>query len=160
MDASKYSSSQLIQVSDGSFNVHSEICRFYVDDTAIRTFKNIQASTGLPYPNQQAMGMYGSVWDGSTWATQGGRMKINWNDAPFIATYRGWTLDGCLVSGSSTVQTCQGSSYATPGANYQTVNQTTADSLNWVKTYWVHYNYCDDTARYPTTPVECNYNIL
>lgn len=134
--------------------------RFYVDNTPIRTFKNIQASTGLPYPNQQAMGMYGSVWDGSTWATQGGRVKINWNDAPFIATYRDWTLDGCLVSGSSTVQTCQSSSYATPGANYQTVNQSTAYSLNWVKNNWVHYNYCDDRARYPTKPVECNYNIM
>lgn len=134
-------------------------CRFFVDDTPIRTFKNNEAN-GMPFPNKQAMGVYTSIWDGSIWATEGGRIKINWASAPFIATYTDFNLVGCTIAGSTTVQSCQSSTFAAPGIALQTLSPHMINQLMWVKKYHVHYNYCTDKKRFQVPPTECTLNIL
>jgi xyloglucan:xyloglucosyl transferase len=52
---------------------------------------------GVPYLKTQAMGIYVSLWDGSSWATQGGKYPINWAAAPFVASFHGFRVDGCEV---------------------------------------------------------------
>ncbi len=77
------------------------VSRFLVDNMPIRVFKNNQ-NLGVPYLNSQAMAVYTSLWDGSQWATEGDRVKIDWQYAPFIATYEGFNVGPafweCLTS--------------------------------------------------------------
>lgn len=59
-----------------------------VDDTPIRIYKN-NKDLGVPFPDQQAMSVFASLWNGEEWATQNGAIKLNWSNAPFV---RIWTF--------------------------------------------------------------------
>ncbi|KAK8295747.1 hypothetical protein V6Z12_D05G081400 [Gossypium hirsutum] len=41
------------------------------------------------------MSIRGSVWNADDWATQGGKVKINWTNAPFFSTFRSFIIDAC-----------------------------------------------------------------
>ncbi|WMV39485.1 hypothetical protein MTR67_032870 [Solanum verrucosum] len=74
---------------------------FLVDEIPIRVYNNHE-SIGIAYPKSQPMKVYCSLWNADEWATQGGRVKTNWTQAPFTATYRNINIDGCVVkSGAS-----------------------------------------------------------
>ncbi|CAH2049923.1 unnamed protein product [Thlaspi arvense] len=73
---------------------------FYVDDTPIREFKNFE-SNGIPFPKNQPMKVYSSLWNADDWATQGGRVKTDWNYAPFTAEYKGYKTEACVWSGGA-----------------------------------------------------------
>ncbi|KAM7511723.1 hypothetical protein LguiB_010598 [Lonicera macranthoides] len=60
---------------------------FSVDGTPIREFKNAE-SVGVPYPKNQPMRIYSSLWNADDWATRGGLVKTDWSQAPFTASYR------------------------------------------------------------------------
>jgi xyloglucan:xyloglucosyl transferase len=60
-----------------------------VDAVPVRAFRNNEA-LGVPYPNSQGAGIYASLWDGSSWATQGGKVALDWNAAPFVASFQAW----------------------------------------------------------------------
>ncbi|MFS7889440.1 putative xyloglucan:xyloglucosyl transferase, Xyloglucan-specific endo-beta-1,4-glucanase [Helianthus anomalus] len=70
---------------------------FLVDDTPIRVHTNLEHK-GIPYPKDQAMGVYSSIWNADDWATQGGRVKTDWSHAPFVASYWGFEINGCECS--------------------------------------------------------------
>jgi len=134
--------------------VRSMLCRFMVDSIPIRIFKNNQ-NLGVPYLNSQPMAVYSSLWDGSQWATDGGRIKIDWQYAPFIATYQGFNINGCLVQNNN-IASCSSSQWAqAPAVTWHQTNQ-----LKWVRGRYLIYNYCTDKVRYPTAPPECATNIL
>lgn len=135
------------------------MCSFKVDRVVIRSFPNNEVN-GQPFPNNQPMGIYSSMWDGSQWATEGGAVKLNWTSAPFIATYSNFALNGCPVSGASTIQTCKASTYAAPGPAQQTLSRHQINQMKWVKKYHVKYNYCTDKKRYPVPPPECKLTVL
>ncbi|KAH8941300.1 hypothetical protein BDL97_14G030800 [Sphagnum fallax] len=88
-----------------SVNWNQNYVMFLVDNVPIRVFKNNQ-NLGVPYLNSQAMAVYTSLWDGSQWATEGGRVKIDWQYAPFIATYEGFNVDGCVVQNNNNLAGC------------------------------------------------------
>jgi xyloglucan:xyloglucosyl transferase len=71
-----------------STNCTPPVFRFYVDTTPVRVFKNNE-DLGVPFPNSQGVGIYASLWDGSSWATDGGDTPLNWNAAPFTASFQG-----------------------------------------------------------------------
>ncbi len=133
--------------------------RIFVDNVAIREFKNVFAQTGVPYLNNQSMAIIGSLWDGDSWACQGGSIKLNWLDAPFIASYSGFNLiKGCAVP-PNTIAGCKNSATA----KYTVAPSVQAHRNNQmiiVKKKYLGYNYCTDKSRYPTTPPECAYNII
>ena len=60
---------------------------------------------GLPFPKDQAMGVYSSILNADDWATQGGRVKTDRSHAPFIATYTGFEIDACVRSQCRWLQT-------------------------------------------------------
>lgn len=66
-----------------------------MDDVLIRVFQNHEAS-GQPFPVSQPMKVYSSLFDASSWATQGGLVKIDWTQAPFVASYSDYVLDACF----------------------------------------------------------------
>lgn len=45
------------------------------------------------------MRVYASIWDGDNWATEGGRIKINWANAPFIAKFAQFRPRACYWNG-------------------------------------------------------------
>jgi xyloglucan:xyloglucosyl transferase len=129
---------------------------FYVDDVLIRLFQNHEAS-GQPYPVSQPMKVYSSIFDASSWATEGGLVKIDWTQAPFVASYSEYVLDACFWDTTLPRPEC-----ATPQAgdwwnaeHFQTIADDQLGQMNWVTTNFMQYNYCTDTLRYPIAPFEC-----
>lgn len=129
-----------------SFSWYQDQILFMVDEVPIRVFKNIEKE-GVPYLNSQAMGIYSSIWNGDEWATQGGRVKTNWEHAPFIASYRGFNVDACEQGLSQCVS--HGSS---------SLSTSQLSNLQRVKQNYMIYDYCSDSIRYPLSPTECALN--
>ncbi|KAG0576848.1 hypothetical protein KC19_5G112800 [Ceratodon purpureus] len=128
---------------------------FLVDDLPIRVFTNNE-NMGMAFPNQQPMNIFSSIWNGDSWATQGGRVKTDWTHAPFIATYQNYNLDACVAK-DAYYAPC-----AMPVANkwwdqseYQALSAAQQDKVRWVEENYMVYNYCSDMKRNPTVPFEC-----
>ncbi|KAF8655441.1 hypothetical protein HU200_061188 [Digitaria exilis] len=68
-----------------------------VDGTPVRVFKN-DAARGVPFPTWQHMKLQGTLWNADQWATQGGRVKTDWTQAPFFAYYRNLRVTPCAPS--------------------------------------------------------------
>ncbi|XP_075490010.1 putative xyloglucan endotransglucosylase/hydrolase protein 23 [Primulina tabacum] len=129
---------------------------FSVDGTPIREFKN-QESRGVPYPKNQPMRIYSSLWNADDWATRGGLIKTDWSKAPFVASYRNYKADACINSPSG-ASSC--SSGASNGKNNAWLNEeldaTSQQRLKWVQKNFMIYNYCADSKRFPQGfPAEC-----
>lgn len=145
-----------------NFQWNKDMLVFYVDNTPIRMFKNLRnVVPRFAYPASQPMGLFLSIWDGSSWATQGGRVKIDWASAPFVATYENFRFNGCEVKAGDRngVRRCQGGRHAAPSAA-QALGMGRIRQMRTVKANQVVYNYCDDRRRYPTAPPECAHNVL
>lgn len=126
---------------------------FAVDGTPIREFRNLE-SIGVPFPKNQAMRVYSSLWDAEDWATQGGRIKTDWNKAPFTASFRNFNADACVWSNGKS--SCQESSRASSPWMNQQLDATSQERLRWVQKNYMIYNYCADIQRFPQgLPKEC-----
>ncbi|KAF7139891.1 hypothetical protein RHSIM_Rhsim06G0117400 [Rhododendron simsii] len=121
-----------------------------VDDFPVRIFNNNEA-IGVSFPNSQAMNVYSSIWCGDSWATQGGRIKTNWADSPFIASFRNLKANACKVSYGST--SCGSSA---PLWQPVTLTDTIKKQLARAQNKHMIYNYCTDYGRFPQGfPAEC-----
>ncbi|CAK9160220.1 unnamed protein product [Ilex paraguariensis] len=131
---------------------------FLVDNIPLRVFNNNEA-IGVPFPNNQPMRVYGSLWNADDWATQGGRVKTNWTQAPFIAYYKNFNANACFQSASgSSASTCGSSSNSLTTQAWQTqeLDAKGRNRLRWVQQKYRIYNYCTDVKRFPQgLPVEC-----
>ncbi|EHA8591346.1 xyloglucan endotransglucosylase/hydrolase protein 22 [Cocos nucifera] len=124
---------------------------FYVDGTPIRVFRNMEGM-GLPYPKNQAMRLYSSLWNADDWATMGGRVKTDWSLAPFVASYRGFSANACVWAwGKSSCSASKGTWWA------QSLDSPGAQKLKWVRQNYMIYDYCKDSKRFPQGfPPECS----
>lgn len=124
-------------------------CRFLVDNIPIRVFKNAE-SAGVPFPKNQRMRIYSSLWNADDWATRGGLVKTDWSKAPFTAYYRNF---------KATEFSSVSSSNSFSDAALQSNNELDAHGrrrLRWVQKYFMIYNYCNDLKRFPEgLPAEC-----
>ncbi|CAI7894689.1 unnamed protein product [Closterium sp. NIES-54] len=76
-----------------AFQVNPDCIRWFVDGILIR--EACKAAVGNdPFPSS-SMFLVASLWDGSSWATQYGALKIDWAHAPFRAGFHGLYVDGC-----------------------------------------------------------------
>jgi hypothetical protein len=134
--------------------------RFKVDSVPVRVLRKTE-ETAFMYPNQP-MQVFSSIWDGSSWATRGGLDKIDWSQAPFIASCRKFELDACQDD-SNILTTPNFSSECQAQLQLHWWGSTAATTLNsherrkykYVQENLLVYNYCTDTLRYPTIPPEC-----
>ncbi|CAL0329699.1 unnamed protein product [Lupinus luteus] len=120
---------------------------FLVDNIPIRVFKNAE-SVGVPFPNNQPMRIYSSLWNADGWATRGGLVKTDWSKAPFTAYYRNFKA----------TQFSSKSYNPNSGAEWQTTELDAYDRrrLRWVQKFFMIYNYCNDLKRFPKgLPAEC-----
>lgn len=122
-------------------------CSFLVDNTPIRVFKNAE-SLGVPFPKNQPMRIYSSLWNADDWATRGGLVKTDWSKAPFTAYYRNFNV---IDSKSS-------KTFSDSQASWQpnALDAPSRRRLRWVQKYFMIYNYCTDLKRFPQGfPAEC-----
>ncbi|OAY31467.1 probable xyloglucan endotransglucosylase/hydrolase protein 23 [Manihot esculenta] len=122
---------------------------FSVDGTPIREFKNLE-SIGVPFPKNQPMRIYSSLWNADDWATRHGLVKTDWTQAPFTASFRNFKANACVWSNGAS--SC--------GANSSWISEeldsTSQERLKWVQKNYMIYNYCTDTKRFPQgLPPEC-----
>ncbi|XP_057950343.1 probable xyloglucan endotransglucosylase/hydrolase protein 23 [Malania oleifera] len=131
---------------------------FSVDGTPIREFKNME-SMGVPFPKNQPMRIYSSLWNADDWATRGGLVKADWTQAPFTASYRNYNADACVCSSGASSCSSHPSSSTSGTANSwltQELDSTSRERLKWVQQNYMIYNYCTDTKRFPQgLPPEC-----
>ncbi|CAL5015043.1 unnamed protein product [Urochloa decumbens] len=128
-----------------------------VDDMAIRRFKN-HWDAGVPFPVYQPMRLNGVLWDAEDWATQGGRVKTDWSQAPFTAYFRNYRATGCEPSGVAWAcgQDPSGGDWADGGAaGLDDVRQQ--QQLREAQERYTIYDYCTDSVRFPDGgfPKEC-----
>ncbi|KAI8570080.1 hypothetical protein RHMOL_Rhmol01G0005500 [Rhododendron molle] len=128
---------------------------FSVDGTPIREFKNAE-SIGVPYPKNQPMRIYSSLWNADDWATRGGLVKTDWTKAPFTASYRNFNANACVSSNGKSSCTSSSKSSASNSWLSQQLDSTGQGRLKWVQKNYMIYNYCTDVKRFPQGfPQEC-----
>eukprot|EP01018_Ginkgo_biloba_P006633 Gb_34515 [translate_table: standard] len=128
---------------------------FMVDEVPIRVFGNNKAS-GVAYPESQAMGVYSSLWNGDSWATQGGLVKIDWSHAPFVAAYRNFQAPTACAGINNAASCASHDNSINEGVE---LNPAQKNKLQWVRKNYMIYDYCNDKSRYPMPPPECNSNL-
>ncbi|KAF7152492.1 hypothetical protein RHSIM_Rhsim01G0125600 [Rhododendron simsii] len=128
---------------------------FSVDGTPIREFKNAE-SIGVPYPKNQPMRIYSSLWNADDWATRGGLVKTDWTKAPFTASYRNFNANACVWSNGKSSCTSSSKSSTSNSWFSQQLDSTNQGRMKWVQKNYMIYNYCTDVKRFPQgLPQEC-----
>ncbi|KAL2540752.1 Xyloglucan endotransglucosylase/hydrolase protein 2 [Abeliophyllum distichum] len=131
---------------------------FYVDEIPIRIFKN-NTNIGVSYPTQP-MQIVASLWDGDSWATDGGQTKTNWSHAPFKAHFQGFNVNGCPLDIQNSLnilvqQQCYSSNYWWNDRKFWKLDKIQQKAYQQVRQKYMNYDYCSDRSRHPNIPPEC-----
>ncbi|KAG8367382.1 hypothetical protein BUALT_Bualt16G0066200 [Buddleja alternifolia] len=130
---------------------------WYVDNISIRVYRNYENET-IPYPNQQAMRVYSSIWNADSWATRGGLVKIVWTKAPFVARLRRFRVRACEYDGPLSINRC---AEPTPpnwwtSPPYSQLTFVESNQMNSIRNDSMIYDYCKDFNRFNRLmPGEC-----
>ncbi|XP_027343932.1 xyloglucan endotransglucosylase/hydrolase protein 31-like [Abrus precatorius] len=119
---------------------------FFVDDVPIRMYPRKSDAT---FPTRP-MYVYGSIWDASSWATEGGKYKADYSYQPFVGRYKNLKLQGCTTEDFAS---CQPPSASPPG--YGSLSPQQFDAMQWVQNNYLVYDYCHDPRRDHTLTPEC-----
>uniref|UniRef100_A0A7N0TFD5 Xyloglucan endotransglucosylase/hydrolase n=1 Tax=Kalanchoe fedtschenkoi TaxID=63787 RepID=A0A7N0TFD5_KALFE len=127
---------------------------FYVDNIPVREIKRTDAMGG-DFPSKP-MSVYATIWDGSDWATNGGRYRVNYKYAPYIAEFSDLILHGCTVDPiEQTSKSCDITQSSIPTV-------VTRDQRKKMESYrkkHLTYSYCYDKTRFKSAPPpECTIN--
>lgn len=129
---------------------------FYIDEIPIREVLH-NKEMGGDYPSKP-MSLYATIWDASTWATNGGRHKVNYRYEPFASEFKDLALEGCRVDPiqkPSEATNCSEATEDLESADFATVTAKQRSSMRWFREKYMYYCYCYDRVRYPTPPPEC-----
>ncbi|KAF5443007.1 hypothetical protein F2P56_035605 [Juglans regia] len=127
---------------------------FYVDNVPIRELKRTE-SMGGDFPSKP-MTLYATIWDGSDWATNGGKYRVNYKYAPYISEFSDFVLHGCSVDPINHLAKCDKaqSSEAIPTG----VTPVQRIKMESFRKKHITYSYCYDRVRYKVHPPECVIN--
>ncbi|XP_021742373.1 probable xyloglucan endotransglucosylase/hydrolase protein 28 [Chenopodium quinoa] len=125
---------------------------FYVDDVPIREI-NRTAAMKRDFPSKP-MSLYATIWDASTWATNGGKYKVDYRYAPYVAQFSDLVLHGCAVDPIERSRKCDDISLIDGSIPSGITPSQRIKMANYRKKY-LTYSYCYDKARYKTPPSEC-----
>ncbi|KAG2582634.1 xyloglucan endotransglycosylase/hydrolase protein 8-like [Panicum virgatum] len=121
---------------------------FKVDNVFIRSFKRY---ADLPYPSSKPMTLHATLWDGSYWATEKGKVPVDWNNAPFVVSYRSFYANACVSGGA-----CRAGS---DGWMHRQLDAAEWGTVRWAERNYMRYNYCQDGWRFSQgLPAECSRN--
>ncbi|KAM3218077.1 hypothetical protein P3L10_022606 [Capsicum annuum] len=92
--------------------------------------------------------------------TRGGLEKINWKNAPFVASYNKFTIDACTWK--NPYPACVSTTTQHWWDQYNAWHLSSKQKIDyaWVRRNFVVYNYCQDTLRNRYKPQECWLNPL
>ncbi|CAH2042951.1 unnamed protein product, partial [Thlaspi arvense] len=109
---------------------------------------------GLPF---KAMSLYATIWDASSWATNGGKYKVQYRYQPFVAEFSELALAGCTIDPSQPAQAagCADKIAELDTADFATITPEGRQAMLQFRTKHMYYSYCYDTLRYNVTPPEC-----
>lgn len=124
---------------------------FYVDNIPIREIKRIEAMGG-DFPSKP-MTLYATIWDGSDWATNGGRYRVNYKYAPYIAEFSNFVLHGCAVDPVEPLSKCDHTS--NPESIPPGITTEQRIKMESFRSKHLQYSYCYDKNRYKVPPPEC-----
>lgn len=108
------------------------------------------------------MSVYATIWDGSEWATHGGKYPVNYKYAPFVVSFSEIELSGCIsdptAAVSSTCSNKANSSGLDPvnGAEFTKLSQQQITAMDWARRKLMFYSYCNDRPRFKVLPPECH----
>ncbi|XP_006364060.1 probable xyloglucan endotransglucosylase/hydrolase protein 28 [Solanum tuberosum] len=125
---------------------------FYVDNVPIREIKRTKAMGG-DFPSKP-MSLIATIWDGSNWATNGGKYKVNYKYAPYIAEFSDFVLHGCAVDPIELSSKCENTTPKTPSIPTGITLDQRRKMENFRKKQ-MQYSYCYDKTRYKVPPPEC-----
>lgn len=120
---------------------------FLVDDVPIRRYPRKSDAT---FP-MRPMWVYGSIWDASSWATEGGKYKANYHYQPFIGKYKYFRVGGCTADAPGSCVPPSTSPSGSTGLSQQQRN-----AMEWVQKNYLVYDYCKDPKRDHSQIPECN----
>lgn len=133
---------------------------YLVDNVPVREVVHGGAGAGM-YP-AKPMKVCSTIWDGSAWATQGGKYPVDYKYAPFVASFENMETEGCVVVGNNTGGaggSCSGAggSGSDPigGDGFGQLSAEQATGLQWARSRFMIYSYCNDVNRYKVPPPEC-----
>lgn len=127
----------------------------FVDNVPIRELSNHKLQATYP---SRPLHVYGTIWDGSSWATNGGKYKVDYAYSPFMATYSNFILSGCIATSNVDLHKCSSNRSTVSrltGNLPQQLSEIEVESMHWVHRHYMTYDYCEDYERYPTPLVEC-----
>ncbi|GMN54909.1 hypothetical protein TIFTF001_024022 [Ficus carica] len=129
---------------------------FLVDNNPIRVVHNME-KYGIPFPKNQPMRVYTSLWNADDWATRGGQVKTDWTLAPFTASYRNFKATACVwLSSTSSCAVSNTDSVQDNKWQDQGLDAAGRNRIRWVQKKFMIYNYCTDLKRFPQgLPFEC-----
>ncbi|XP_039124809.1 probable xyloglucan endotransglucosylase/hydrolase protein 27 isoform X2 [Dioscorea cayenensis subsp. rotundata] len=125
--------------------------RFYIDKVPIREVVKNQYIGGA-FPSKP-MSLYVTIWDGSTWATGGGRYKVNYKYAPYVAEFANLILQGCVVDPTDHSSACD--DFYSDGFGTMTVSFDEKLKMESFRRKYMTYSYCYDVVRYSKPLPEC-----
>jgi len=129
---------------------------FYVDETPIREVVRT-AAMGAAFPSKP-MSLYATIWDGSAWATLGGRYRVNYKYAPFVAEFADLAIQGCAVDPTDRSSAAAAAAAASCGAGLDPLAVSSAEQRAAMAAFrraHTSYSYCHDRRRYPVALSEC-----
>ncbi|XWS31998.1 hypothetical protein CRYUN_Cryun23aG0122800 [Craigia yunnanensis] len=124
---------------------------FYVDDVPIRQVRRVDAMGG-DYPSKP-MSLYATIWDGSNWATGGGKHKINYGYAPFKADFTNFVINGHGCS-KGQIQQCKNATTRFV-SNFNGLRPDERNKMKGFRKKYMIYSHCQDRRRYPFALPEC-----
>jgi len=125
-------------------------CRILVDNNPIRVMLNRQR-IGVPFPTKRPMRVYTTLWNGDSWATRWGEVKIDLTNAPFVAGFKNFNAIACIAN-QGQIANCRNYN----GGKYKGLDSESKRKMKQVLSKWVVYDYCADLRRYAHgLPYEC-----
>lgn len=114
------------------------------------------------YPSKP-MSLYATIWDGSDWATRGGKKPIIYNFAPFVASFKDFEMEGCLWNQTKSSSPLCSNNNVNEGQGLDPINgqdfiklsQQQKIGMDWVRSKFMFYSYCNDVKRFSVIPPEC-----
>ncbi|KAI4306025.1 hypothetical protein L6164_029341 [Bauhinia variegata] len=108
-----------------------------VDNIPLRVMHN-RKSIGVSFPTKQPMKLYVTLWNGDSWATRWGQVKIDWKKAPFVASFRNFKANARVAD-------CR-----------DQFDEGSIKKMKEIQSKWTVYDYCLDFRRYSHgLPYEC-----
>lgn len=125
---------------------------FYIDQIPIRVVFRTE-SMGGDFPSKP-MSLYATIWDGSGWATAGGRYKVNYKYAPYAAELADLVLHGCAVDPIDRLSSCP--QHVSDAYELVAITPEQMSAMRGLRRKHMTYSYCYDGKRYRTPPPECS----